>query len=480
MLYSTAKYYHSLAELKTSCNAKHLFYEWIYAACFVMMLFFSTGYIINTIFYSLRKTILTQDLLIAVIFFLGALFVFLMMIMIRRMFDTIRAKEIAEQESKAKSDFLSRMSHEMRTPMNAIIGMTTIGENSPDIARKDYCLAKIKLSSNHLLGVINNVLDLSKIEANKLEISYTIFNLKKMLERIANVVGFQIDEKKQHFVLSVDDDLPEAIQSDEQRLSQVLINLIGNAVKFTPNYGAIYLHVRKYADEDILEFEVKDTGIGIPQEQQDKLFLPFEQADGNISRTYGGTGLGLAISSQLVEMMGGTIWVESKPGEGTSFIFTIHANISRPEHIQEAKPEHDTGGTVSGHSNFDNIKILVAEDVEINREILEALLEPTGIAIDFAVDGQKAYEMFAADPSAYHLIFMDIHMPVVNGYEATAMIRMLESPQAKTIPIIAMTADVFREDIQKCMEAGMNDHVGKPVDINEVKAKIRQYGRNIK
>jgi len=654
MLYSLAKYYKSLAHLRIQINAQKLFSDWIYVACFAMMIFFLIGYVANLAIYAFGKNISSQDLLIAVIFFFGAVFVLAMNAMIHRIFNAltdkaelkkrleqqelmsaisksfttteelkklvrealemsgkfmnvnhafvsqyqkedellqclcewhdekampfiggqdkwpltrdmqffddlinkgysaisdykllthpnfstvkdynlgaflnipiyisgqfwgvlgfiiygktyewnesninlgkliagifsgaigrnmaeeeiIEAKKIAERESKSKSEFLSRMSHEMRTPMNAIIGMTNIGKASPDIERKDYCFEKIESASTHLLGVINDVLDMSKIEANKLELSYTAFNLEKMLAKIINVVGYKMEEKKQRFMLSLDRGVPETIRSDEQRLSQVMTNLLSNAVKFTPDGGSISVFVRKLNEEDgicTLQFEVKDTGIGISEEQQAKLFKSFEQADGGISRKYGGTGLGLAISKRLVEMMEGGIRVESAPGQGASFIFDIRAQIAR----QPVSEDKDAAvAQKPAENSFKNRKILIAEDIEINREIVAAMLKPAGAAIDFAENGRAAYEMFAANPPAYSMIFMDIHMPEVDGYEATKMIRALDAPHAKTVPIIAMTADVFREDIEKCLTAGMNDHIGKPLNAPEIMEKLTKY-----
>ena len=658
MVYSIARYYSFLARLKKQIKAYRLFSNLIYAACFIMMLFFLIGYVFVAVVYIVNKETAAQDLLTALIFFFGAVFVIAMVTMVHRMFaditdkadlkkqlrqqelmsaiaqsftttedskklicqalkmsgefmnvnhaflskyrreqnvleclyewydetgrpfvgaksnwpispdmdffsdfvnkghiavsdyrmlthpnfevmkdhhlgaflnipidvsgkfwgilgfviyentnvwdesdihlgkmiagifsgviarhmadrELVRAKEAAEQASRTKSDFLSRMSHEMRTPMNAIIGMTTIGKKSQDSDQKNYCLEKIQSASAHLLGVINDILDMSKIEADKLELSYVDFSIEKMLEKITGIFGYQMEEKKQHFVLSAAGDVPRTINCDEQRISQILANLISNAVKFTPDGGTISLFVRKLAEENgicTLQFEVKDTGIGITQEHQKKLFNSFEQADGSISRKYGGTGLGLAISKRLVEMMDGTIRVESETGLGTSFIFSICAGVVQQDELHETSVNNDAIAPEEyAEGCFRNRKILVVEDIAINREIVAALLEFTGVAIDFAEDGRMAHEIFARNPQAYDMIFMDIHMPDIDGYEATRMIRGIDNPGAKTIPIIAMTADVFREDIEKCLAAGMNDHVGKPLEIDTMLAKLAMY-----
>ena len=394
--------------------------------------------------------------------------------------ELVQAKDLADQANQAKSDFLSRMSHEMRTPMNAIIGMTGLGKSSAEIDRKNYCFDRISMASTHLLGVINDILDMQKIEANKLELCFDCFKLDKMLFRIENIISFQIEAKKQQFKITIENDVPGIINSDEQRLSQILTNLLSNAIKFTPPEGCINLLIKKTGEENdrvFLQFEVRDSGIGLSPEQKAKLFQSFSQADGTISRKYGGTGLGLAISKRLVEMMEGRIWVESEFGKGASFIFSI--STEKPQKTASGRL-HSEGDDVFGHIKFDEnclegVKILVAEDIEINREIVESILEFTGISIDFAENGAVLCEKFSKDPSAYNMIFMDIHMPELDGYEATKRIRGMNNHIAKNIPIIAMTADVFNEDIEKCLTAGMNSHIGKPLDLNTLLTKIAQY-----
>jgi signal transduction histidine kinase/ActR/RegA family two-component response regulator len=391
-------------------------------------------------------------------------------LLIRYRVDKMRSKE----ESLSKSAFLARMSHEMRTPMNAIIGMANIAIASNDTARKEYCLARISEASTHLLGVINDVLDISKIEAGKLELSETDFLFASMLRQVETVIACKISEKKQHLRVTVEDAVPRALVADRQRLAQVIANLLSNANKFTHEGGHITLNVRRLADEEgmcVLEFSVADDGIGIAPEQQGKLFHSFEQADGSISRKYGGTGLGLAISKKIIEFMRGRIWLESEKDKGACFFFTIQARegaASRDASLEEA-PQAVQGQVFAGK------RLLLAEDVEINREILVTLLEDTGIQIDSAENGQVACDMFAANPEAYDMIFMDLQMPEMDGYEATKRIRSMETPRARTIPIVAMSANVFREDIEKCLACGMDNHLGKPLEIHDVLEKMRKY-----
>jgi signal transduction histidine kinase len=387
-----------------------------------------------------------------------------------------RARELAEQSTKAKSDFLSRMSHEMRTPMNAIIGMTNIALDSDDPDRREYCLEKIGEASRHLLGVINDILDMSKIESGKFELSEEAFRFRDMLKRVVGVINFRVDEKNQTLSVMVGDDIPDVIVSDEQRLAQVIANLLSNAVKFTPEGGKISIMAAVSAfDDDIcgIRVVVTDNGIGISEEQQRKLFRSFEQADGSISRKFGGTGLGLSISKHIVELMGGRIWVESEFGKGSSFIFEINARAA--DAYEKADEPDEAESAESDDGVFRGKRILLAEDVEINCEVLSSLVEHTEIDIDFAHDGHEALDMFTAEPDRYDMILMDIHMPEMDGYEATRKIRASGRENAGTIPIVAMTANVFREDIERCKAAGMNDHLGKPIDAGEVIRKLREY-----
>jgi len=402
--------------------------------------------------------------------------------------ELITAREDAEQSSRAKSVFLANMSHEIRTPLNAIIGMAAICKAAKEIDRKDYALSKIVEASTHLLGVINDVLDMSKIEANKLEFSPTRYNFRKMLRKVTDIVNFRIEEKKLKLVVDVDEKIPRFLTGDDQRLSQVILNLLSNAMKFTPENGEVRFSATQLYESDEtceLRVEVADTGIGISPEQKAKLFGAFEQADKETSRKFGGTGLGLAISKRIIEMMGGTIWVESELGAGARFIFTIPAQKNLEASEDEWNLDNETGGeqedmpeqAEAQPNEFAGKRLLLAEDVEVNREIIITLLEDTGIIIECAENGKDAFDMVAANPHKYDAVFMDIQMPQMDGYEATRRIRDLPEMRnrERELLIIAMTANVFKEDIDACRAVGMDDHLGKPIDINEMFGKLRKY-----
>ncbi|MCL2244560.1 MAG: response regulator [Treponema sp.] len=522
--------------------------------------------------------------------------------------DLEKALQRATIASEAKGLFLSNMSHEMRTPLNTIMGMASIGKNAPGLDRKNYALGKIEEASSHLLGVINDVLDMSKIEAGKLELVMSDYSFEKILRKSINAISLRMEQKMQEFHISIDGSIPHLLECDDQRLTQVIINLLSNAVKYTPEGGVICLNASLQSEDDgicTIVIEVTDTGIGLTTEQIAKIFGAFEQADRGISRKFGGTGLGLAISKRIVEMMGGTISVTSELGKGSSFKFDFKAIRSKGDvvplldpsvnwdniqilivddspdilvyfseilkkygvncdvaqngeeafemikqsggydmyfvdwkmpgingieltmKIKDAKQNRksviimisSTDWTVIHEKaegagvdkflmkplfasdimdcmnvclsangsktprqqkninagEFKGCRILLAEDIEINREILLASMEETGVEIDCAENGLEAVRTIMDNPDKYEMIFMDVQMPEMDGLEATRVIRK----RGYNIPIIAMTANVFKEDIELCLDAGMNDHIGKPLDLSNVLDKVRRY-RKIK
>ncbi|MDR2590624.1 MAG: response regulator, partial [Oscillospiraceae bacterium] len=382
--------------------------------------------------------------------------------------------------NQSKSIFLAQMSHEIRTPLHAIIGMIRIAKDTDNEQRKDYAIDRISDASKHLLGVINDILDISKIEANKLELSPTDFLIEKMLNLIINVVSFRAEVKNQTLTVSYADDIPPCLYGDDQRLAQVITNILSNAVKFTPEHGLINLDVQLLEEIDgicTLQFVISDTGVGIDSEQQANLFDSFYQAQSNTNRKYGGTGLGLAIAKSIIDKMDGKIKIESELGKGSAFTFTVKMERSKPEVEERMKLQSENYQFLTSDM-FNDKNILLAEDIEINREIIISLLDPLNIKVDVAENGIDAVEMFTLSPDKYDLILMDLQMPEMDGYEATRTIRALDVPNAKTIPIIAMTANIFKDDIEACLAAGMNGHLGKPLDVDKMMDIFREYLRD--
>ena len=392
--------------------------------------------------------------------------------------ELLKALELAEAGSKAKGDFLSTMSHEMRTPMNAIIGMTAIGKKAKDLEEKDHALNKIGDASSHLLSVINDVLDMAKIEANKLELYPVEYNFERMLQKVMTVVHFRADEKQQTLTVNIDEKIPRFIVGDDQRLAQIITNLLYNAVKFTPEGGKIHFEASLNGingDSCELQIEVTDNGIGISPEKQVKLFHVFEQAESGTNREYGGTGLGLAIAKRIVELMDGKIRVQSELGKGAKFIFTVKARLMASDCASGCSGASAGRNVNDTLGEFAGMRALLAEDIEINREVFTALLEDTGLAIDYAENGKEAVDMIEAAPDRYDIVFMDIQMPKMDGHEATRAIRALPCLQGVKLPIVAMTANVFKSDIEACLKSGMDDHLSKPVDVDKVLEALRKY-----
>lgn len=371
-------------------------------------------------------------------------------------------KARADAVSQAKTDFLSRMSHEIRTPMNAITGMTAIAKTVLDNKEKAMdCLNKIESANTYLLNLVNDVLDMSRIESGKIEMNEESVNLKRQMEDLESLMRPQAIRKNIDFRMENRYTSNCRIVADELRLNQVMINIVGNALKFTGNGGQVLVHIEPLREDEnqvTLRFSVKDNGIGINREALGRIFTAFEQEGKKTSSKYGGTGLGLAISSRLVQMMGGNLEVESKPGTGSEFYFTL--TFPYGEEIET--PDE---AAVKRDYDFNGKRILLAEDNELNQEIARTILEMKGFMTEAVEDGQQAVDMFMAHPSYYYdAVLMDIRMPVMDGLEATKWIRTSGREDARTIPIIAMTANAFSEDTKKSMASGMNGHLSKPIE----------------
>ncbi|GHV27632.1 hypothetical protein FACS1894167_02990 [Synergistales bacterium] len=378
----------------------------------------------------------------------------------------------AQAASKAKGEFLARMSHEIRTPLNAIIGMAMIAKNSiTDRNKTEHAVDEITTASRHLLGLINDVLDMSKIESGKFEINQEPFALVPGVREVELLIMPKCLEKYIEFKTNIGS-LPNiSIVGDKMRLNQILINLLGNAVKFTAVGGGVSFEVEvtgESIDDIDISFMVSDTGIGMTDEQTRHLFVAFEQADSTISTHFGGSGLGLAISQNLAKMMGGVITVKSEFGKGSTFSFSLT--------FQKSANGGEIAGEQADEPDLAGYRLLLAEDIDINREIVRELLSDTHIKIDEAVNGEKAAEMFKqSDVGCYDLIFMDIRMPVMDGYDAAKAIRASGRPDARSVPIIAMTANAYKEDIDAALAVGMNGHIAKPIDMEVVLATLTEF-----
>jgi signal transduction histidine kinase/ActR/RegA family two-component response regulator len=373
--------------------------------------------------------------------------------------------------SQAKSQFLSNMSHEIRTPMTAIIGLTNMALQTADASKARSCLENIASSSSYLLSLLNNILDISKIEAGKMTLENVPVGLPSLMESVRTMIAPQAEAKELKLSFDLDPGAPDSIACDGTRLRQVIMNLLGNAVKFTPPGAEVRLKMALKQTRESrcnLKFQVKDNGIGIDKKNIGKLFNAFEQADGSTTRKYGGTGLGLVISKRLVEMMGGHISVESELGRGTTFTFDIWADINESDgdfdKADDALP--DCTGLV----------FLAVDDNDINQIIIADMLTRKGAQVVCASSGEEAVRLFAQTPERFDVVLMDIQMPDMDGLEATRRIRGMKFPRAASVPIIAMTANVFKEDVDASIAAGMNAHIGKPFEPAQVAAALRKVG----
>jgi CheY-like chemotaxis protein/nitrogen-specific signal transduction histidine kinase len=389
------------------------------------------------------------------------------------------AVQRAEAAGHAKSDFLSNMSHDIRTPLNVILGMTEIARiHIDDKERVQDALNKIAAAGKQLLELVNSVLDMSKIENGNVTLEEDAFDLSGTIENLRTLFQGQLQAKDLKFTISADKITHYSVYGDEQRLSRIFVNIMGNAIKFTPDGGKISL-IAKEKKSDIpnrgfYEFIFTDTGIGMTKEFADRIFEPFTRAADSRTNRIEGTGLGMPIAINVAKMMGGDIKVESRQGEGSRFTVSVYLKIEENE--KEENMNTDETLYAMKEDDFSGKRVLLVEDNELNVEVAGEILELAGMKTVMAYNGKEAVEVFAGhEPGYFDLILMDVQMPVMNGYQAAEEIRAMQREDAWTIPIIAMTANAFADDVQDAMDAGMNAHLSKPLDIHKLKNCMKKF-----
>ena len=398
--------------------------------------------------------------------------------MMNGIYNNMLAVRQALAAEKAKGQFLTNISHEMRTPLNAIIGMVQISEKSGAVKDYEKAVKQIAVSSKHLLGLVDNLLDLARIDENKLQLVAEPFDLQELIDAVLTSIKPISAAKKQRLNVSFHKIRQFSFIGDRLRLSQVLLNLLSNAVKFTPEEKPIFMDITEKsrdAQKVLLNFSVKDSGIGVSFEFQKRIFFPFERSDESVSMKAVGTGLGLVISQRIVELMGGRIELESAPQQGARFYFDVWL-LPDKQKDDRAEQKLSNSGIKDEKVDFSGKRILIVDDLEINNEIILNMLEDSNATLETALNGRQALEMISNSPEGhYDLILMDVLMPIMDGHLATAEIRKLDRHDVKDLPIIAMTANAFKEDIMKCLEAGMDAHIAKPVDYKILLSKIKMF-----